>query len=396
IARPGPGPGSAQRRDRRDAPLQLVTGHAPQPPLRSAPPHRTTQRDIFSMQTRSWLLAAALLACSVIARPEGRPEDVVEALAQPQQAPVLAPAQADHQPSVEVTAAQPGPLPDARPAELVPDEPKIEEEAMKPSPVPIEPGVMTPDDSQVFPEGGSLRSPGPQREEAPGTRTARTYLPAEARGAEADLELNLPSGTVLVPYYGGAKGQYLIVTQPVSASELAAKKKDKKKPARPGHKEEEEEEENVGEETDEKPPAPPADSGDTVTIGQPNPNASMAEAKPIGIAVAGEGGVASSRPTATALVGPGGLAVARPIATAIAGIQGAELLVAAIMGGGGGSQQVAPAHPVASFLYPGVPAPGAAWGPQVLPLMQPLQPLLQPAPPPLGQWLLLPPPYPYA
>ncbi|CRK95818.1 CLUMA_CG009270, isoform A, partial [Clunio marinus] len=47
-------------------------------------------------------------------------------------------------------------------------------------------------------------------------------------------------------------------------------------------------------------------------------NSSVAEAKPVGLAIAGEGGVASSKPVGTAVVGPGGLAVARPMATAIA------------------------------------------------------------------------------
>lgn len=51
----------------------------------------------------------------------------------------------------------------------------------------------------------------------------------------------------------------------------------------------------------------------------------MAEAKPVGLAIAGVGGVASSKPVATAIVGPGGLAVARPVATAIAGISPHEL-----------------------------------------------------------------------
>ena len=45
----------------------------------------------------------------------------------------------------------------------------------------------------------------------------------------------------------------------------------------------------------------------------------------IGLAIAGEGGVASSKPIATAVVGPGGLAVARPVATAIAGISPGEV-----------------------------------------------------------------------
>lgn len=44
-----------------------------------------------------------------------------------------------------------------------------------------------------------------------------------------------------------------------------------------------------------------------------------------GLAIAGEGGVASSKPIATAVVGPGGLAVARPVATAIAGVSASEV-----------------------------------------------------------------------
>lgn len=45
----------------------------------------------------------------------------------------------------------------------------------------------------------------------------------------------------------------------------------------------------------------------------------------LGLAIAGEGGVASSKPIATAVVGPGGLAVARPVATALAGISPSEV-----------------------------------------------------------------------
>jgi hypothetical protein len=48
--------------------------------------------------------------------------------------------------------------------------------------------------------------------------------------------------------------------------------------------------------------------------------ASVAEARPVGLSIAGLGGVAASKPTGTAVVGPGGLAIARPIATAIAGV----------------------------------------------------------------------------
>ncbi|KAL3281229.1 hypothetical protein HHI36_004443 [Cryptolaemus montrouzieri] len=66
---------------------------------------------------------------------------------------------------------------------------------------------------------------------------------------------------------------------------------------------------------------------DTVEVNLPPDDASVAEANPVGLAVAGEGGVAQSRPIATAVVGPGGLAVARPVATAIAGVAPDQALV---------------------------------------------------------------------
>uniref|UniRef100_A0A182YNT3 DUF4774 domain-containing protein n=1 Tax=Anopheles stephensi TaxID=30069 RepID=A0A182YNT3_ANOST len=89
----------------------------------------------------------------------------------------------------------------------------------------------------------------------------------------------------------------------------------------PGYKGKEEnkkkeEEENVGEDTS---------SGDSVQVDTQEKESSIAEAKPVGLAIAGEGGVASSKPVATAVVGDGGLAVARPVATAIAGIKPSEL-----------------------------------------------------------------------
>uniref|UniRef100_A0A182M571 DUF4774 domain-containing protein n=1 Tax=Anopheles culicifacies TaxID=139723 RepID=A0A182M571_9DIPT len=89
----------------------------------------------------------------------------------------------------------------------------------------------------------------------------------------------------------------------------------------PGYKGKEEnkkkeEEENVGEDSS---------SGDTVQVETQEKESSIAEAKPVGLAIAGEGGVASSKPVATAVVGDGGLAVARPVATAIAGIKPSEL-----------------------------------------------------------------------
>lgn len=193
-----------------------------------------------------------------------------------------------------------------------------------------------------------------------------------------------------MPYYGGAKGQYLIVARPVRVGDI---KKAMKKPVRPGHKEEgeeEEEEENVGEETnEEKPTKPPASDSDTVTVGQPSPNASMAEARPVGIAIAGEGGVASARPQGTAIVGPGGLAVSRPVGTAIAGIQGAEYLIT-----GAAQPQFGPG----AFVYPLGPAVPSPLG---VPLpYSPSHYAASPALPPLGhpgqpQWLVYPPPSPY-
>lgn len=49
------------------------------------------------------------------------------------------------------------------------------------------------------------------------------------------------------------------------------------------------------------------------------PQQSVANARPTGVAVAGRGGLASSKPSATAVVGDGGLAMAAPLATAISG-----------------------------------------------------------------------------
>lgn len=103
----------------------------------------------------------------------------------------------------------------------------------------------------------------------------------------------------------------------------------------------EDDEENVGQEGDgdsgtasEEPP------NESVSVNLPPDNASVAEAKPVGLAIAGTGGVASSKPVATAVVGPGGLALAKPVATAIAGIPGAEALVG-VAGNGGKSKNKA-------------------------------------------------------
>ncbi|XP_064544721.1 uncharacterized protein LOC135432822 [Drosophila montana] len=62
------------------------------------------------------------------------------------------------------------------------------------------------------------------------------------------------------------------------------------------------------------------DVNDSVAVLTPKKDAAVAEAKPVGLSIAGEGGVASSKPNAVALSGRNGLAVASPKATAIAGV----------------------------------------------------------------------------
>ncbi|XP_047986527.1 uncharacterized protein LOC125226569 [Leguminivora glycinivorella] len=59
-------------------------------------------------------------------------------------------------------------------------------------------------------------------------------------------------------------------------------------------------------------------------IGLPISGITIAEAKPVGLAVIGENGLAASRPQATA-VAVSGIALARPVATAIAGVNPAQL-----------------------------------------------------------------------
>ncbi|XP_049793036.1 translation initiation factor IF-2-like [Schistocerca nitens] len=79
---------------------------------------------------------------------------------------------------------------------------------------------------------------------------------------------------------------------------------------------------------------------DTVAIQPPPEGSSVAEARPVGLSIAGIGGVAASRPQGMALVGPGGLAISRPVATAIAGVPVGEAIVGAgagVGGGGGGA-----------------------------------------------------------
>lgn len=133
-----------------------------------------------------------------------------------------------------------------------------------------------------------------------------------------------------LPYYGGARGKYLLI-HPSGRTSIT-----NRNPSFFGLKGEDNDEEDVGMEseggdnTDESETNSTSGSSgpdESVSVGLPPDNASVAEAKPVGLAIAGPGGVASSRPTATAVVGPGGLALAKPVATAIAGVQGSEQLV---------------------------------------------------------------------
>ncbi|XP_050309977.1 uncharacterized protein LOC126745964 [Anthonomus grandis grandis] len=101
---------------------------------------------------------------------------------------------------------------------------------------------------------------------------------------------------------------------------------ERKKKKQEEEKKKQEEEENEGGEE--------VGGDDGVAINLPPPEASVAEAKPVGLAVAGEGGVAASKPIATAVVGPGGLAIARPVGTAIAGVSPDQALVPIYVEGG--------------------------------------------------------------
>ncbi|CAH1133247.1 unnamed protein product [Ceutorhynchus assimilis] len=112
-----------------------------------------------------------------------------------------------------------------------------------------------------------------------------------------------------------------------------SKDKDKKKEEESKKEEQEkveEEEENVDQDNE------------GVAINLPPADASVAEAKPVGLAVAGEGGVAASKPIATAVVGPGGLAIARPVGTAIAGVSPDQALVPIYAEGSSGSHKKGP------------------------------------------------------
>ncbi|KAL5281987.1 hypothetical protein ACFFRR_005333 [Megaselia abdita] len=64
---------------------------------------------------------------------------------------------------------------------------------------------------------------------------------------------------------------------------------------------------------------------DSVLVNSPKKEASVAESKPIGLSIAGIGGLASSKPNAIAIAGQDGLSVAAPKGTALAGVSPEDL-----------------------------------------------------------------------
>ncbi|CAB3366221.1 Hypothetical predicted protein [Cloeon dipterum] len=92
---------------------------------------------------------------------------------------------------------------------------------------------------------------------------------------------------------------------------------------------------------------PPGEDLESTEIRPPPPGASVAEAQPVGIAIAGPGGVAAAQPIGQAIVGPGGLAIARPIGTAVAGVPG----VSGVPGSSGGPPTIEAEEPPKITIY---------------------------------------------
>lgn len=153
---------------------------------------------------------------------------------------------------------------------------------------------------------------------------------------------NVEDAVQAVPFYGSGKGKFLVI-HPSGKTTV----EDHRPPQLADGPKDDDEDVGQEEETgaDPSPAEPPNES---VSVNLPPDNASVAEAKPVGLAIAGTGGVASSKPVATAVVGPGGLALAKPVATAIAGIPGAEALVGVASSGGKHRQKAAAAAVTAS------------------------------------------------
>lgn len=154
-----------------------------------------------------------------------------------------------------------------------------------------------------------------------------------------------------MPFYGSGKGKFLVI-HPSGKTTV-----EDHRPLIQSMDGPKDDEEDVGQEEElaGADPSPAEQPSESVSVNLPPDNASVAEAKPVGLAIAGTGGVASSKPVATAVVGPGGLALAKPVATAIAGIPGAEALVGVASNGGKNKQKAAVAAAVAASPHPTKP-----------------------------------------
>lgn len=158
---------------------------------------------------------------------------------------------------------------------------------------------------------------------------------------------NAEDAVQAVPFYGSGKGKFLVI-HPSGKTTV----EDHRPPNSVDVPREDEEDVGQEDESSAGSDASPAEPPESVSVNLPPDNASVAEAKPVGLAIAGPGGVASSKPVATAVVGPGGLALAKPVATAIAGIPGAEALVGVASNGGKHRQKAAAAAAAAAASTP--------------------------------------------
>lgn len=138
------------------------------------------------------------------------------------------------------------------------------------------------------------------------------------------FQFNKKSQSFLIHFYSTEIKESRL--KPDIHSEVSTKKpKEEENEEEEEENEEEDENDNEAEEVIGEQDEKPAEDNESIQVNVPGKDASVAEAKPVGLAIAGVGGVASSKPVATAIVGPGGLAVARPVATAIAGVSPSEI-----------------------------------------------------------------------
>ncbi|XP_050441400.1 uncharacterized protein LOC126846199 [Adelges cooleyi] len=181
---------------------------------------------------------------------------------------------------------------------------------------------------------------GKQKQKITPATSAKKPVNGKTRRTRAEHREAVDDNIRVLPYYGGGKGKYLI-TNPSGKTTVEDHQPDDMRP----DDDDDDDVDDVGQESDgSKKDASEDPSNESVSISQPADNVSLAEAKPVGLAIAGVGGQAISQPVATAVVGPGGLAIAKPVATAIAGVQGAESLVG-VMGSGKQKQKITPPTP---------------------------------------------------